>query len=115
VYVVDAASGVPVGDLPAHLAQWQPDGWLRVWAGRTSPAGRVNELSVPDDETALFEFVLDTDRYFTTLGLTPFFNKVRVVFNGGAGGRYLPIVLAPQSYLVCAIVPPAATDAPDIS
>lgn len=104
VYVADATSGVPVGDLPARLGQWGPQGWRRLWVGQTSLDGRVSDLSVPGPEAALFEFVLDTERYYTTLGLVPFFSKVRIVFNGGDGERYLPIVLAPHSYAVCAIV-----------
>jgi 5-hydroxyisourate hydrolase-like protein (transthyretin family) len=109
VYVADAASGVAVGDLPVHLAQWRPEGWRRVWAGRTGPGGRVAGMSLPDHEGAVFELGLDTDCYYTTLGVVPFFHQVRVVFHGGDAERVISVVLAPQSYLVYAIAPPATT------
>lgn len=50
-----------------------------------------------------FRLVLETDRYFTTLGMRPFYSHIAVAFAEWEADQEIPIVIAPHGYAVCAV------------
>ncbi len=103
VCVSDGTNGRPVDGLPVRIERPSLDAWQTVWQGLTGSDGRLDRPPRPEDDPGPFRLVLETDRYFTTLGMRPFYSHIVVVFTEWEADREIPIVIAPHGYAVCAV------------
>jgi 5-hydroxyisourate hydrolase-like protein (transthyretin family) len=105
VSVTDGTNGRPVDGLPLCLERLGLDHWQRVWDGVTGEDGRCCCCLGSRDAQGTFRLTLETDRYFATLGLRPFYSHITVAFAGGESHerRELPVVVTPRGYAVCAV------------
>ncbi|MEV0644103.1 hydroxyisourate hydrolase [Phytomonospora sp. NPDC050363] len=78
IEVHDAHSGMPVAQLPVRFERRADDGWEVVACHRTDTEGRVAKWEPEDDCALSYRCVLDTDRYFTGLGLNSFYPEIIV-------------------------------------
>lgn len=105
VYVVDAVHGRPVDGLAVRLECRRLDGWRVAWHGVTGANGRVQCVSETQESQGESRLVLESARYFATLGIRVFYRRIVVDLAAGQGDRdqELSLVVAPHSYLVCAV------------
>jgi hypothetical protein len=101
VEVIDAQNGRRVAALPIRWEQHGSDGWFLVAEQHTDTEAGTARWPVPDPG-GRYRCVLDTDRYFTVLGVTPCYPEIVMALRpGGLGaGRRLTVVIAPHAYLV---------------
>lgn len=105
VHVVDASNGRPVDSLPIRLEKLREDRWQIVWQGLTGADGRLDRSSADAEGFGEFQLVLETDRYFSTLGQQPFYSHIAVAFAGNAAelNQDVPVVVSPRCYVICAV------------
>ncbi|GHF99714.1 hypothetical protein GCM10018791_08580 [Streptomyces zaomyceticus] len=103
VSVSDGTNGRPVDGLMIRIERPRLDEWQTVWHGLTGRDGRLDRPSLPEDTPGPFRLVLETDRYFTTLGMRPFYSHIAVAFAEWEADQEIPIVIAPHGYAVCAV------------
>ncbi|MFD4385812.1 hydroxyisourate hydrolase [Streptomyces sp. NPDC058495] len=103
--VSDGTNGRPVDGLLIRVERPRPDAWETVWQGLTGSDGRLDRPSLPDDPPGPFRLVLETERYFTTLGMRPFYSHIVVAFAAWESDQEIPIVIAPHGYAVSAVAP----------
>ncbi|MEU0442248.1 hydroxyisourate hydrolase [Streptomyces sp. NPDC006186] len=102
VSVTDGTTGHPVDGLPVRLERFGLDRWQQVWNGITDGEGRSGCTVDREDAQRPLQLTLETDRYFATLGVRPFYNRITVSFAlGGTLDRHeVPIVINPGGYTV---------------
>lgn len=103
VFVVDSASGRPVDGLPVRVERRYLNEWQTVWQGITDHNGRASSSWTSEETGSQVRMILETDRYFTTLGVRPFYSYIMVALANSECDQHIPVVLAPHCYLVCSV------------
>lgn len=103
VCVSDGTNGRPVDGLLIRIERPGLDEWQTVWHGLTGTDGRLDRPSLPEDGPGPLRLILETDRYFTTLGMRAFYRYIAVEFAEWETDQEIPIVIAPHGYAVCAV------------
>ncbi|MEU0685304.1 hydroxyisourate hydrolase [Streptomyces uncialis] len=103
VSVTDGTNGQPADGLSVRLEQFGLDGWRRIWKGTTGEDGRSGCAVNPGEFDGFSRLTLETDRYFATLGLRPFYSHITVELSGGEphDRQELSVVLTPHGFVVC--------------
>lgn len=100
--VLDAHNGLPVAQLPVRFERRESEGWTVVACERTDESGRVEKWSDDGGGGYAYRCVLDTDRYFTSLGLSSFYAEIILALRPGAPDRGLRItvLVSAHAYLL---------------
>lgn len=100
--VLNGDHGRPVADLPVRFEQLGSAGWEPLATRRTTADGQVPDLPVRPEVGVRYRCILDTDWYFTALGVASFYSGIPVVLHDATAGstQRVTILLTPNSYFV---------------
>lgn len=101
-HVLDTSRGRPAAGVPIVLERRHEGVWRLVGHGQTDTDGRLRTLMSEGArlEPGTYRLVFDTERYFRSQGLTPFYPSIDVVFEAAPGDAHyhLPLLLSPFGY-----------------
>ena len=99
VSVVDAHTGRPAVALPVMVERQESDGWYVVAEGETDERGLLRYKAI-DGDLSIHRCVVNTERYFTALGITSSYSDVVVTLRDINSSRSVSVFIAARSYLV---------------
>lgn len=98
---LDGMSGRAADAMRMRLDYAGGGDWLTVAGGEADGEGRIDNWDVPLSDHGLYRVVLDSDRYYAGLGLSPAYPEVSVTVRVTEEQRcHVQVVLSPNAYSV---------------
>jgi 5-hydroxyisourate hydrolase len=102
-HVLDTSRGRPATGVPVVLERRLPDHtWTMIGTGETDQDGRVRALVAGNAPLipGTYRLILDTQRYFDTVGVQSFYPSIAVTFEAvpGEPHYHIPVLLSPFGY-----------------
>lgn len=102
-HVLDTANGHPAQGIPVVLeSQTDLGKWSEVTRGVTDDDGRISDWLDSDKpaEKGLYRVTFEVGSYFESLGDTPFYSSIPIVFHlhEPDAHYHIPLLLSPYGY-----------------
>lgn len=99
VQALDTVYGRSAAGIRARLDHVDNGKWTSVAEAETDQEGRVRGWRARRFDRGLYRIVLDSDRYFVSLGLSAAYPEVAILFRmGETDSCQIQVFLAPHSY-----------------
>jgi 5-hydroxyisourate hydrolase len=100
-HILDTAEGRPAAGIHVSMDLKTAEGWKVLARGMTDADGRVTDL-LPRDivlPTGTYRLVFETEAYFQSRKILPFYPRVDIQFNIRDTAHYhVPLLLSPYGY-----------------
>lgn len=80
IQILDSVYGRPAAGVLVSIARNAPEGWADQAQEQTDVSGLVSGLSDALAEGGIYKVEFDLDRYFSSLGVNPFYSAVTIKF-----------------------------------
>jgi hydroxyisourate hydrolase len=100
VHVVDCANGRPAADMAVSLSRDGSGEWREQARGRTDADGRLADWPPGSVTRGIHRLEFDLDGYFASIGITPFYPRVAIVFRmiDPLVPIHIPLLITPHGY-----------------
>jgi 5-hydroxyisourate hydrolase len=101
VQVINGVHGQPTAGVTVRLARDTEGTWTELARCLTTDAGTVDSWPQVVISPGNYRLEFDTDAYFATLGVTPFYRSISLVFRlSDPGHPYrISLLVSPSSYV----------------
>jgi len=101
VHVVNGAYGRPVVGMSARIDSRVDGAWVEQIRAETDEKGDIPGCPAWPLTRGVYQIELDLDRYFSSLGITPFYPSVAIRFriSDPSYEHHISLLVTPSSYL----------------